>query len=112
MRVLSSSNSDDGEDGDDNDNRDSSDSGDGGDGDDNNGGNNSAYRETYSLKGHMQGLSLTSAQHYDVGYIYDYRPQLERFTKRSTSTSTMGQSHGFGRQLGGHRSTSVTTRLG
>ena len=75
VRILSSSSSDDGEDGDDNDDNDGS----GGD-DDNNEGNNSADRGTYSLEGHMQMLSLTSGQHYDVTYVYDYRPQLERCT--------------------------------
>ena len=79
MRVLSSSSSDDGEDGDDDDG-DSSDGGDGGGGDDdNNEGNNSTNGGTYSLEGHMQMLSLTSCQHYGVTYVYDYKPQLERY---------------------------------
>ena len=86
MRILSKSNSDDGEDGDDNDDNDSSDGGAGGD--DNNGVNNSADGGANSLEGHMQGLSLTSGQHYDVTYIYDYRPQLERSTSTSISLST------------------------
>ena len=85
MRVLSSSNSDDSEDGNDNDDSDGSD---GGGGDDNNEGNNSADRGTYSLESHMQMLSLTSGQHYGVTYVYDYRPQLERFTSTNIGLST------------------------
>ena len=83
MRVLSSSSSDDGEDGDDNDDHDGS-SGD----DDNNEGTNSTDEGTYSLKGHIQMLSLTSGQHYGVTYIHDYRPQLERSTSTSIGLST------------------------
>ena len=36
----------------------------------------------------MQRLSLTSCQYYGVGYIYDYRAQLERSTSTSTGLST------------------------
>ena len=85
MRVLSSSNSDDGEDGDDDDGGDGDD---GGGGDDNNGGNNNTNRGTYSLEGHMQGLCLTSSQHYGVGYGFDHRPQLEKSAGISTGFST------------------------
>ena len=44
--------------------------------------------EELSLEGYMQGLSLTSSQHYGVGYGYVYRPQLERFTNTSIDLST------------------------
>ena len=86
MRVLSSSSS---EDGDDNDDSDSNDGGNGGGGDDdNNGDNNNVGGGTYSLEGHMQGLSLTSGQDYGVRYVHDYRPQLERYTSTSIGLST------------------------
>ena len=85
MRVLFNSSGDDGEDGDDNND---SDGGDGGGGDDNNEDNNSTDGRIYSLKGHVQILSLTSGQHYGVPYIHDYRPQLERFTSTSIDLST------------------------
>ena len=88
VRVLSNSSSDDSENGDDNDDGDDSDVGDGSGGNDNNGGNNSDDRGTYSLESHTQGLSLTSNQHYGVGYGYDYRPQLERSTSISIGLST------------------------
>ena len=82
MRVLSSSISDDGEDGD-------NDDSDGGSGDDdNNECNNSTDEGTYSLKGHIQMLSLTSDQHYGLTYIHNYRPQLERSTSTSIGLST------------------------
>ena len=83
MRVLSNSSSDDDEDGDDNDDSD------GGSGDeDNNESNNSTDEGTYSLKGHIQMLSLTLGQHYGVTYIHDYKPQLERSTSTSIGLST------------------------
>ena len=37
----------------------------------------------YSLEGHIQGLSLTSDQHYSVGYCYGHILQLERFASTS-----------------------------
>ena len=86
MRILSSSTSNDGEDGDDNDDSDGGD-GDSGD-DDNNEDNNSTDEGTYSLKCHIQMLSLTSGQHYGVTYIHDYRPQLERSMSTSIDLST------------------------
>ena len=89
VRVLSNSSSDDGEDSDDNDDSDGSNGGDGGSGDDdNNEGNNSVDGETYSLEGHMQMLSLTSSQQYDVTYVHEYRSQLERSTSTSIGLST------------------------
>ena len=86
MRILSSSSSDDGEDGDDNDDSDGDDD-DSGD-DNNNEGNNSTDEETYSLKGYIQMLSLTSNQHYGVTYIHDYILQLKRSTSNSINLST------------------------
>jgi len=86
VRILSSSTSDGGEDGDDNDDNDGGD--DGGGDDDHNEGNNSADEGTYSLKGHMQMLSLTSGQHYGVTYVHNYRPQLERYMSTSIGLST------------------------
>ena len=71
------------EDGDDNDDSDD-DNGD----DDNNEDNNSTDERTYSLKGHIQMLSLTLGQYYGVTYIHDYRSQLERSTSTSISLST------------------------
>jgi len=35
----------------------------------------------------MQILYLTSCQHYNVGYDYDHRPQLERSASTSISFS-------------------------
>ena len=70
MRILSSSSSDDGENGDDNDDSDGDDGGNGDD--DNNERNNNTDEGTYSLKGHIQMLSLTSGQHYGVTYVHDY----------------------------------------
>ena len=49
--------------------------------DNNNGGNNNVDGRTYSLEGHIQGLSLTSSQHYGVEYGYDHKSQLERSTR-------------------------------
>ena len=80
VRVLSSSNSDDGEY--------SDDDYDGGGVNDNNGGNNNVDGGTYSLECHIQELSLTSSQHYGVGYGYSHRPQLERSASTGTDFST------------------------
>ena len=85
MRVLSSSSSD-GEDGDDNDDSDDSDGGSGDD--DNNEDKNSTDEGTYSLKGYIQMLSLTSGQHYVVTYVHDYRPQFKRYMSTNIDLST------------------------
>ena len=77
-RILSSSSNDECEDGDD----------DGSDDDDNNnGGNNGTDGRTYSLEGQIQGLDLTSGQHYGVKYDYDNRSQLERSANTSIGFS-------------------------
>ena len=56
--------------------------------DDNSESNNSADGGTYSFEGHMQMLSLTSSQHYDMTYVHEYRPQLERYMSTSIRLST------------------------
>ena len=61
----------------------------GGGGDNNNNeGNNDTDGATYSLEGHIKGLTLTSHQHYGVRYVYSHRPQLERSASTSTSFFT------------------------
>ena len=43
------------------------------------GSNNSVDGGTYSLKGHMQGLSLTSSHRDGVGYVYEYSWEIYEY---------------------------------
>ena len=56
--------------------------------DDYSSGQDNYSRGYYSLECHMQGLDLTSCQHYGVRYGCGHRPQLERSASTSTSFST------------------------